>query len=75
MTAMGLAGATVHRNLLVPELYEHALRRGEGTLGLAGQLVVQTGKHTGRSPNDKFFVREPGSAHHIDWGSTNRPIA
>jgi len=71
---MGLAGATVHRNLLVPELYEHALRRGEGTLGLAGQLVVQTGKHTGRSPNDKFFVREPGSAHHIDWGSTNRPI-
>ena len=72
---MGLAGVTtVHRNLTVPELYEHALRRHEGTLGLDGQLVVETGKHTGRSPNDKFFVREPGSEHHIDWGATNKPI-
>jgi phosphoenolpyruvate carboxykinase (ATP) len=75
MTALGLAGAaTVHRNLSVPELYEHALRRGEGTLGRDGQLVVTTGKHTGRSPNDKFFVREPGSEHHIDWGATNKSI-
>ena len=75
LTALGLAGvAKVHRNLSVPELYEHALARREGTLGLHGQLVVETGKHTGRSPNDKFFVREPGSEQHIDWGTTNKPI-
>ncbi len=75
MTALGLAGAAkIYRNLSVPELYEHALRRSEGTLGLDGQLVVNTGKHTGRSPNDKFFVREPGSENHIDWGTTNKPI-
>jgi phosphoenolpyruvate carboxykinase (ATP) len=75
LTALGLAGvAKVHRNLTIAELYEHALRRREGTLGLDGQLVVETGKHTGRSPNDKFFVREPGSATHIDWGSSNKPI-
>jgi phosphoenolpyruvate carboxykinase (ATP) len=75
LTGLGLGGvAKVHRNLSVPELYEHALRRQEGTLGLDGQLVVQTGKHTGRSPNDKFFVREPGSEHHIDWGATNKAI-
>lgn len=75
MTALGLAGAAkIHRNLSLPELYEHSLRRREGTLGLDGQLIVQTGTHTGRSPNDKFFVREAGSEHHIDWGTTNKAI-
>ncbi|MBD5633214.1 MAG: phosphoenolpyruvate carboxykinase [Candidatus Eremiobacteraeota bacterium] len=72
---LGLAGATViHRNLSVASLYEHALRKGEGELGAAGQFVVETGEHTGRSPKDKFFVREPGSETHIDWGETNKPI-
>ncbi|MBV8425577.1 MAG: phosphoenolpyruvate carboxykinase (ATP) [Candidatus Eremiobacteraeota bacterium] len=64
----------VFRNLSVAELYEHALRRDEGVLGAAGQLVVDTGKHTGRSPNDKFFVKESSSEKHIDWGKTNKPI-
>jgi phosphoenolpyruvate carboxykinase (ATP) len=72
---LGLAGANaVHRNLSVSALYEHALRRGEGELGFDGQFVVETGEHTGRSPKDKFFVREPGSEAHIDWGDTNRAI-
>jgi len=64
----------VHRNLSVGALYEHALRRGEGELGANGQFVVETGEHTGRSPKDKFFVREPGSETHIDWGETNKAI-
>ena len=64
----------VYRNLSVAELYEHALRRDEGVLGAAGQLVVDTGKHTGRSPKDKFFVKEPTSEARIGWGDTNRPI-
>ncbi len=72
---LGLGGAqAVHRNLSVGTLYEHALRRGEGELGADGQFVVETGTHTGRSPKDKFFVREPGSETHIDWGETNKPI-
>ncbi len=49
----------VFRNLSVAELYEHALRRDEGALGANGQMIVDTGKHTGRSPKDKFFVKEP----------------
>ncbi len=57
----------MHRNLSVAELYEHAIRRYEGTIAEDGQLVVDTGKFTGRSPKDKFFVREPGSEQHIDW--------
>ena len=76
MKALGLERvATVHRNLTMPELMEQAVRRGEGQLGPDGQMVVETGKHTGRSPKDKFFVKEPGSEHHIDWGKVNQPIA
>ncbi|GAC1522744.1 MAG: phosphoenolpyruvate carboxykinase [Vulcanimicrobiaceae bacterium] len=72
---LGLAGATaVHRNLSVGALYEHALRREEGTLAADGQFAVETGEHTGRSPKDKFFVREPESEGRIDWGETNKGI-
>ena len=42
------------------QLYEHALARGDARLAEGGSLVVDTGKHTGRSPKDKFVVREPG---------------
>ena len=65
---------TVYRNQSVAQLYEHGIRRGEGIIGADGQFVVETGKHTGRSPNDKFFVREPGSEKHVDWGTTNKAI-
>jgi phosphoenolpyruvate carboxykinase (ATP) len=61
-------------NLSAPELVEHAIVRGEGVLGASGQLIVDTRPHTGRSPKDKFFVREPSSEEHIDWGDTNQPI-
>jgi phosphoenolpyruvate carboxykinase (ATP) len=56
-------------------LFEAAIQRGEGMAAEAGPLVVLTGKHTGRSPQDKFFVREPGSDRHVDWGKTNKPFA
>ena len=75
LAAIGLGGvATVHRTLPFADLVEHAVRRGEGMIGPAGQVVVETGKHTGRSPKDKFFIREPGSESHIDWGKVNQPI-
>ncbi len=73
LDTLGLGGArAVHRNLAAAALYEHALRRGEGELGEGGQFVVETGEHTGRSPKDKFFVREPSSESNIDWGETNK---
>src|ERR1700710_2213356 len=56
LSSLGLGGVgTVYRNQSTALLYEHALARHEGMLGAHGQLVVETGKHTGRSPNDKFF--------------------
>ncbi len=65
---------TVYRNPTTALLYTHALRRDEGVLAEGGPLVVDTGKHTGRSPNDKFLVREPGSEDRI-WWDGNQPLA
>ncbi|HEU5097600.1 MAG TPA: phosphoenolpyruvate carboxykinase [Roseiflexaceae bacterium] len=61
-------------NLSTPMLYEEAIRRREGRLAHLGPLVVRTGQHTGRSPNDKFIVREPSSAEMVWWGKVNQPM-
>ena len=63
-----------YRNLSTAELYEHSIRNGEGIVSAHGSLVVRTGTHTGRSPKDKFVVREPGSAAKVWWGEINQPL-
>src|SRR6476659_4220351 len=74
-TGRGELGRTVLANLPIAELYEHAIRNAEGELAAEGPLVVDTGKHTGRSPQDKFIVQEPGSEGRIWWGSVNKPLS
>ena len=64
----------VHWNLTMPFLYEHAVRRREGEVGLGGAFVVETGKHTGRSPRDKYIVDEAGTHETVAWGGINQPI-
>lgn len=61
-------------NLSTPALYEQAVRRREALVAQDGALVVRTGQHTGRSPNDKFIVKEPSSEKNIWWGKINKPI-
>jgi phosphoenolpyruvate carboxykinase (ATP) len=61
-------------NLAPAELYEHAARRGEAVIVATGAIDAETGQHTGRSPKDKFFVKEPTTDSKIWWGG-NRPIA
>ncbi|MGH2464975.1 MAG: phosphoenolpyruvate carboxykinase (ATP) [Candidatus Limnocylindrales bacterium] len=68
-------GSVLRANLSTAELYEDAIRAGEGLLAAEGPLVVRTGRHTGRSPEDKFIVREPASEAKIGWGAVNRPIS
>jgi phosphoenolpyruvate carboxykinase (ATP) len=68
-------GGHVVANLPVAELYERAIRDAEGTLAADGPLVVRTGEHTGRSPRDKFIVREPWSEAKVWWGEVNHEIS
>ena len=61
-------------NLSTPALYEQIIRFREGVIAHLGPVVVNTGEHTGRSPKDKFVVREPGSEEHVWWGKVNVPM-
>jgi phosphoenolpyruvate carboxykinase (ATP) len=56
-------------NATAAELYELAVMRGEASVAEGGSLVVSTGTHTGRSPNDKFFVRDSTTEKTIWWDS------
>ncbi|OFV97402.1 MAG: phosphoenolpyruvate carboxykinase (ATP) [Acidobacteria bacterium RIFCSPLOWO2_12_FULL_54_10] len=65
---------SVYWNLPAGQLYEHAVRRSEALVAHHGALVVNTGRYTGRSPNDKFVVQDPSSDPYIWWGKVNRPF-
>jgi phosphoenolpyruvate carboxykinase (ATP) len=74
--AQGLAPkGTLHWNLEAPDLVLNAARRGEGQLAHMGPFVAVTKPHTGRSPNDKFVVKEPSTEKDVDWGKVNQPIS
>ncbi|MBI1622171.1 phosphoenolpyruvate carboxykinase [Aquamicrobium zhengzhouense] len=64
----------VHYNLGPAELVEHALRRNEAKLTAHGALVAYTGQHTGRSPKDKFVVRDPSTEAQV-WWDNNKPMS
>lgn len=70
-----LNGSNAHVQLSVPQLVEKVLMRSEGNLTSTGAVSVSTGKYTGRSPKDKFIVREASIKDKIDWGMVNQPIA
>src|SRR5260221_9605805 len=65
--------ATGRKNLSPAALYEHAVRNQEAAVVSTGALTAETGKHTGRSPKDKFFVKEPSSEGAIWWHPGNQP--
>ncbi len=65
---------TVYWNLPPARLVEMAVRRKEAVLAAEGPLVCETGQHTGRSPNDKFVVKDPSTDADIWWGDVNKPF-
>jgi phosphoenolpyruvate carboxykinase (ATP) len=75
LEAQGIrTGAQLFWNLTTAPLVEQAVQRGEGLLSRDGPLVVRTGKHTGRSAQDRFIVRNSVSEGAVWWGKTNKPM-
>ena len=66
--------AKIFRNLNPTELVEASIQRDEGFLASNGALVALTGKRTGRSPKDRFFVSHGDSKDRIAWGATNQAV-
>jgi phosphoenolpyruvate carboxykinase (ATP) len=64
----------LHRNSSIPSLIEFVTKRGEGTLSDKGALVINTGKYTGRSPKDRFIVKDEITKDTINWGEINLSI-
>jgi len=71
LTAFGINPSKVHRNLDVNEMVNLAVERKEGVVNSTGSLSVNTGKYTGRSPDDRFIVYDDKTHDTIDWGKIN----
>src|ERR1700754_3500393 len=70
----GFTNANINYQLSHEELTEQALQRGEGVLNNTGALVINTGEFTGRSPKDKFTVKDEITANTVNWNDFNIPI-
>jgi phosphoenolpyruvate carboxykinase (ATP) len=66
---------TVHRNLLPGALVETSIRRNETKMCSNGAIVGETGKRTGRSPKDKFIVKDSVTESTVNWGPVNQPFS
>src|SRR5581483_11998771 len=73
-TALESQWPNAHANLSMAELVEQALRQGNARLAANGALNAETAPRTGRSPKDKFIVRDAGTTERVAWGGANQPI-
>jgi len=69
-----LSSNDIKINLSPAELIEEALLNKEGVLTSTGALMCDTGKFTGRSPKDRFIVKDKFTKDTVDWGEINQPI-
>ncbi len=74
--SLGLkAVGKIYHNIGYDELFDHESRNKEGQISQNGTMMVDTGKFTGRSPKDKYFVHQLPSFKNIAWSKLNQPVA
>ena len=74
LSTFGIKPSKVHRNLSSDELVNLAVSLKEGVVNSTGSLSIDTGKFTGRSPDDRFIVNDDKTSNTIDWGKINHPF-
>ncbi len=72
---MGIQPSAVHCNLSQSKWKEQELERNEGRLSDNGTIIVNTGIYTGRSPKDRFIVKNKSNENLVDWGKINQPLS
>ncbi|MBV6644578.1 MAG: phosphoenolpyruvate carboxykinase (ATP) [Cyclobacteriaceae bacterium] len=75
LQGLGISVKEAHWNLTKTELIEEAVKNREGHLTSSGALMCDTGKFTGRSPKDRFIVKDDKTANTVWWGDINKPIS
>lgn len=65
---------TAYWNLTPEELIEHSIKNDQGVLSDSGALCIETGEFTGRSPLDKFIVKDHVTSNTVNWGKVNKPF-
>jgi len=75
LKGIGIKNESVNYQLTPDELIEQTLLRGEGVLNNTGALCINTGTFTGRSPKDKYIVKDETTENTVDWGGFNNPIS
>ena len=72
---MNINPSAIYCNLSQEKWREQELKREEGRLSENGTVIINTGIYTGRSPNDRFIVKNKSSENLIDWGDVNLPLS
>ena len=70
----GISGSKVHHNLSVEELYKITIQKNQGKRTNNNVISVNTGKFTGRSPKDRYIIRDKITNQNVWWGDINKPL-
>ena len=75
LTNLGFSRTTALWNLTRDELIDKTVELGQGVLSDTGALCIKTGEYTGRSPKDKFCVKDELTVDSVDWNNINQPFS
>jgi len=74
LDTLGISNATLRYNLTADELHKITIEKGQGVEVSSGALAINTGEFTGRSPKDRFIVKDHITENEVWWGKINLPF-